>query len=167
MNTHWKEEELIPYLDGRLDEENRQPLEAHLRECAPCRAQLAETRALLGVLDEWNAAEASPGFEAVLRSRLAAEKLAPARWFSLRPAYAAAFVLVVVLAVGISLWQPESPEIVRTPASTPPGTPGATLQTAEDEELAVMENRVLLENYELLEEFDVLFEPLSNGEKKL
>ena len=33
---------LSPYLDGELDDRSRQRLEAHLRECAACRAVLEE-----------------------------------------------------------------------------------------------------------------------------
>ena len=173
MNSHWREEELIPYLDGRLSAAERARLDQHLAGCAACRAQLDETRALMGVLEEWKAVEPSAGFDAALRARMEAEKSRSAGWFALRPAYAAAAVFALLLVVGLSLVQWGSSPSVPPSATLEPSPPVQVAQTpaapasGEEGDLTVLDNRVLLENYELLEEFDVLFEPLSNGEKKL
>ncbi len=172
MNTHWREEELIPYLDGRLSATERARLDQHLAGCAPCRAQLEESRALMGVLEEWKAVEPSAGFDAALRTRLEQEKSRRAAWFALRPAYAAALVFALLLVIGLSLLQP-GPTPSVSPAGGPELSPPAQVAqvpptaSSEEEDMAVLENRVLLENYDLLEEFDILFEPLANGEEKL
>ena len=172
MNMHWREEELIPYLDGRLSAAERARLDEHLAGCASCRAQFEETRALMGVLEEWKAVEPSPTFDAALRTRLEQEKSRRAGWFALRPAYAAAALLALLVVIGLSLLQP-GPTSSVSPTGGPELSPPAQVTQAlpaassEEEDLAVLENPVLLENYELLEEFDVLFEPLANGEEKL
>jgi len=170
MNTHWREEDMIPYLDGRLSAAERARLDQHLAGCAPCRAQLEETRVLMGVLEEWKAVEPSAGFDAALRTRMEAEKSRPAGWFVLRPAYAAALVFALLVVAGLILMQPGAPPEM-TPSQTAQSPAPAQVAQApaltEEEDLAVLENRVLLENYELLEEFDILFEPLANEEKKL
>lgn len=163
MSTHWREEDLIPYLDGRLSPVERARLEEHLAACVACRDQVEETRALLGVLEEWKAVEPSPSFDAALRARLAEEKTRGKSWFVLRPAYAAALTLAVVVAVGLSLWQPGPPESGSPQRVSPQVAQSPSIP--EGDEPVV--DTVLLEDYELLEEFDVLFEPMSNGEKKL
>jgi len=72
MSKHLKEAEIIPYLDARLSDAERQRLDRHLADCSACRMQMAEFRALLGVLEEWKAVEPSPAFDAAVRERLRA-----------------------------------------------------------------------------------------------
>lgn len=175
MSPHFREEEFIPYLDGRLPGPERARLDEHLAGCADCRAHLDEFRALVGVLGEWRAADPSVGFDAALRARLAVEKAAGTGWPILRPAYAAIGIMALLVVVGVGRWLLTPPETspgqqaaqtgVVAVAPSAPETPPAVLPNSD--ELVVLDNQVLLENYELLEEFDVLFEPLNEEEKKL
>lgn len=183
MTKHLRNEELIPYLDGRLAAAKRVRLDLHLAACAACRARLEEFRGLLSLLGEWKAVEPSPGFDAALRAQIgqvreAAERARQASWFGLRPAFGAALAVAVLLAGAVGLWQLMPPASVAPPevAQTAPPETGPVPETIEpalppatetEEDLAVLDNPVLLENYELLEEFDVLFELLPKEEEKL
>lgn len=177
MSKHWQEEEFIPYLDGRVSQAERTQLEEHLAACTVCRAQLEDLRAVLGVLGEWKAVEPSPGFDAVLRTRLSHERVPRLGWLGLRPAYLVALALAVLAVVSIALWQsappetPPPPRVAQTapprPVAPPPAiTPPPSPPTSEDD-LAVLDTPVLMDDYELLEQFDILFEPLPKEEKKL
>ncbi|MFQ5778328.1 MAG: anti-sigma factor family protein [Terriglobia bacterium] len=177
MNEHFREEDVVSYLDGRLSPDERTRVDQHLTGCIACRERLGELRSLLEVLGEWKPVEPSPGFDAALRARLADEAVAPLGWTWLRPAYAGALAVAVLAAVAFSLWQlsppetPAPPELVRqaTPETGPPAPviELPPLQPVETDELTVLDNPVLLENYELLEKFDALFEPLSEDEEEL
>jgi anti-sigma factor RsiW len=181
MSEHLREEELVPYLDGRLDESDRRRLEAHAAACADCRARVEETRALFRVLGEWKAEEPSPAFDAAVRARLEAEEAEGAGWFWLRPVYAGALAAVLLMAAVWVLWRPVTTEApgeappqvaeVKPPVERAPAPPAPVEQTPEPapagDDLAALDNPVLLEHYELLEGFDALFEPLAKEEKKL
>lgn len=178
MREHLREEEFIPYLDGRVSEAERRRLDDHLAACADCRTHLYELRALMGVLADWTAAEPSAGFDAALRARFAEEANRPQPWYAVRPAYAVALAAAVVAALGLTLWQPAPPEAnppsvaqTQPPVTVAPApaplTQATPAQPAVSDDLAVLENPVLLENYELLDEFDVLFEPLAEEKKSL
>lgn len=174
MSRHLREEEFIPYLDGRLSEAERARLDEHLAACADCRVHLDELRAVQGVLGEWKAVQPSSGFDAILRARLAEETPRPEPWYAVRPAYAAALGVAVAAAVGIVLWQPAPPEVAPPPVAQtqppvvtqPPTIETPSLPNGGSDELAVLDNPTLLENYELLEEFDVLFEPTAQEEEE-
>ncbi len=171
MSKHLKEAEIIPYLDARLSDAERQRLDRHLADCPVCRTQMAEFRALLGVLEEWKAVEPSPAFDAAVRERLRAqpEPLHRWAWLRLRPAWGAVLVVLVVVAIG--LWQLTSPVPPQEQGSAPeraqvvPDTAPETA-SAEGDSLELLDDPVLLENYELLAEFDVLFEPVQADKKK-
>ena len=93
-------------LDGELDAARRQLLEAHLADCAQCRAFAAELAGLDGSLDLLSAPEPPEGFTGRVLSELGNEQpvaAAAGGWHEfLRPAplglSAAAFVLGVLLA---------------------------------------------------------------------
>ena len=175
MSTHLREEEYIPYLDQRLEAPERTRVDNHLAACDVCRTRLDEMRSLMGVLDEWKAAETSPSFDATLRARLEEEKSRRTGWFVFRPAYAVALAAVVLLALALTFWpagvpETDAPEVVQTAPATQEVAQGPAdvkvpelFAVGESEDLAALE---VLENYELLDQFDILFEPL-NGEEKL
>ena len=164
MSQHLREEEFVLYLDGRVNPAEQSRLDDHLAACADCCIRLDELRALMGVLGEWKAVEPSPGFSPALRARLDEETRHRERWAGLRPAYAAALGVAVLVAVTVGLWQ-WAPSEVGTP---PQGSEtAAVLPSVERDSLTVLDNPVLMENYELLEQFDILFEPAGKEEEKL
>jgi anti-sigma factor RsiW len=184
MTNHLRDHEFIPYADGRLAEAERRRLETHLGACANCRERLEELRGVLGVLNEWKAAEPSPAFDARLRARLAEEPETTASFDWLRPAYGGALaVAVLVLAAALlDRWAPigEAPtppvaQVQPTP-TVPPARPQTTapaqpktptVTTDANDTLAVLENPAVLDNFEMIEQFDALFEAQQKEAKKL
>lgn len=57
MMTHLTDEQLNEYLDGVLAGAEKTAVEAHLRQCASCRAQLQELQIVFAALDEVAAVE--------------------------------------------------------------------------------------------------------------
>jgi len=117
--SHVDEGTLHAYLDGELPSGERAALESHLAQCASCRAQLAEERALLeratALLGSTRPAErAVPPFEQVRR--------APRRPWHLRTGFAWAASLV--LAVGFGYYLAGTLQ----PASQPEVQPVAMIQ---------------------------------------
>lgn len=92
---------------GQLDAAEAAALEAHLRDCAECRAAAEAQRALWGALDEWRAAPVSEDFDARLYARIAAEEAEPwwrrileaLRPFSWKPAISVAAACAAILAI--------------------------------------------------------------------
>lgn len=177
MSEHWREEEFQTYLDARGSATERARLDAHLAVCPDCRRQLEELQALRSVLEEWKPVAVSPAFDARLRARLVQERLAEGQpwwrgWFGVRPAYAAAITLAILLAVGVALWLPTPPDVFKpapvkpSPSQLPPEVQVPPPPSAEGEDLAVLDDPVLMENYDLLEEFDILFDPLEKEKGK-
>jgi anti-sigma factor RsiW len=101
---------------------------AHVEGCDRCRAELAELRATMALLDTWKGPEPSPYFLTRLAARLDEEREAePAGWFArlrarlvygprthVRPLAAMALTLVLLIGggtyLGITDWdQPPSP----------------------------------------------------------
>ena len=56
-------------------------LRTHVEECAECRQELAELRATMNVLDDWEAPAPNPYFDARLFARLREEQQAPPAGF--------------------------------------------------------------------------------------
>jgi hypothetical protein len=55
----------------------------HVAECSACRAQVAELRATMNLLDEWKAPEPSPYFMTRMQARMREEReAAPAGWLA-------------------------------------------------------------------------------------
>ena len=56
---------------------------SHVAECEACRAQVAELRATMNLLDEWKAPEPSPYFMTRMQARMREERnAAPAGWLT-------------------------------------------------------------------------------------
>ena len=108
---------------GELPADVRQAVQAHLAECAACRAALAEVDALAGVLASGQTPPVPPGFAArvmaAARQWQEAQPLAVwnlLRWWRLTsvPMHAAAAaVLIVGLAVGLALGWTSTPSTAR------------------------------------------------------
>ncbi len=100
---------------GELPKELRQTVQDHVFECDACRADLAETDSLAGVLAAAQTPSIPPGFTArllaIARQRLTTEQIEPwnlVRWWRLTsvPMHAAAAaVMIIGLAVGLLMGQ--------------------------------------------------------------
>jgi anti-sigma factor RsiW len=62
MNCRSVRNQLSPHVDGRLPMAAAHQVEAHLERCAPCRAELADLRALKMLLAGAAPPQAPPGF---------------------------------------------------------------------------------------------------------
>lgn len=132
--------QLIAYLDRRANSADRLEVEAHLAGCSACHARAEEFRKLWGALDEAPLVEPSPGFDARLRQRIAAEP--GPRWFRwLVPQPRLAFSLALLLA--LSAW------MVRMPAPA---------MHNGDADFEAVKDLGVLENYDVLSKFDALSE---------
>jgi hypothetical protein len=102
---------------------------AHVEECDACRSELAELRATMALMDEWEGPEPSPYFVSRLTARFREEReAAPAGWLEklrarftygphtrMRPIAAMALTIVLLLGggayLGITNWEqpPQAP----------------------------------------------------------
>lgn len=95
------EELLAGYVDGSLDQDERQIVERHLASCERCRHELALARAAVGALAEVPQVEAPAGVASrALREASQAAGQGSPRWYRFAPIAAAAAVLLV-LAIAI------------------------------------------------------------------
>jgi len=105
--------------DLLLDPQSVKPaVRQHFDGCAACRAEVAELRAAMGVLDTWTAPEPSPYFHTRLQAKLRAAKEAQPEgfWESLRSRFlfstnlqmrtvgAAAFAVLLAIGGGSALY---------------------------------------------------------------
>ncbi|HEY7337346.1 MAG TPA: zf-HC2 domain-containing protein [Bryobacteraceae bacterium] len=108
---------LMDYCAGKLDGTRSAELEAHIEECFSCKEAVDGQRRLWETLDAWKPVEVSPGFDATLYSRIAAEAERPwwrrALWKPLIPVAAAG-----VLALALVRMPPSPPAPVKTPVAS-------------------------------------------------
>lgn len=144
MNCEQMDTRLVAYMDGRATAVERAEVEAHLAGCAGCRARVEEFRRLWSVLDEAPGLEVSPGFDARLRQRIAAE---PQRsWLGgliPQPRLALAMSLLLALAA----WMTTFP---------PPGN--KVSEVAQEEEFKMIKELPVLEDLDVLTGFEALSE---------
>lgn len=139
--------ELIAYLDRRSNSAERQEVENHLAGCAACRTRAEEYRKIWAVLEEVPVLEPSPGFDARVRQRVAAEP--SPEWFGwLVPQPRLAFTLVLLVVLGV--W------FARLPQDNSASS-GISAQV-EPEQFQVIKDLGVLENYDVLSKFDALSE---------
>lgn len=139
------EQQILPYVDGRLKPSEIRDVDAHLESCAACRLRVSEFRAVSGLLDELPQIEPSGAFDARVRARVAAEPVKQSWWSvfmpSPRAAFAASFLLLATIWVGTHSNNPMNLQNV----------PSA--QAAIDpNDLPVLENYDILANFEPLED---------------
>ena len=106
MTDHAWLDAAAPYALGALSAEERAAFEAHLADCAICRAEVQALREVSGLLAH-AAAAATPApalRERILREARAVRPLA-ARGRSLRPWIAAAASLALAVAAGLGYWR--------------------------------------------------------------
>jgi len=145
-------EQMLDALQGTAAAE----LEEHVGACGACAQEFAALKQTSALLEEWPAPEVSPYFASRLRARLREQAAAPAGvWAWLRkPALAAAFVLLVVLGIGLldlgtpRTEAPQVPVAVRTQPQADTGSAVADLQTLD-------QNQELYANFDLLDELPV------------
>jgi anti-sigma factor RsiW len=145
MSCSRMEQQILPYVDGRLKPSEIRDVDAHLASCAACRLRVSEFRAVSGLLDELPQIEPSGAFDARVRARVAAEPVKQSWWSvfmpSPRAAFAASFLLLASIWVGTHSNNPMNLQNV----------PSA--QAAIDpNDLPVLENYDILANFEPLED---------------
>jgi anti-sigma factor RsiW len=149
--------ELIAYLDRRMDSAERREVEEHLAGCASCRKRAEEFRAISSLMDEMPVIEPSLGFDARIRQRVAAEP--QRKWFSWlvpQPRLALAAVLLIALTV----W------IAKLPSNNP-ATPAPTATTASsDQDFNAIKDLGVLENYDVVTKMDALSELVPAAEQQ-
>jgi anti-sigma factor RsiW len=124
MHCENVEEQLNRFVAGDLPVADRQAVQAHMAECAACRAKLAEIDALAGVVAGTPTPLIPSGFAsgvmAAVRRRQDAQPVAAwdlLRWWRLTSApmhAAAAAVLIVGLSVGLLLGWTSAPQTAPT-----------------------------------------------------
>src|SRR6266851_7749825 len=104
MSCTRMENRIVPYVDGRMKENERAQVEKHLAACPACRLRVNEFRAVSGLLDELPQIEPSAAFDARVRARVAAEPVKQSWWAvfapSPRAALAASMLLLATIWVG-------------------------------------------------------------------
>jgi len=125
------------------------PIQEHLRACAPCAAQFEELRQTMVLMDEWEAPEPSVYFDTRLQARLreqkAMETVRGPGWFGWLPRPAMAMAGALLLAVGVGIWQfgahgsgtgdlaVGAPTVVQSSATAERGTAVGDLQTLDND----------------------------------
>lgn len=141
--------ELIAYLDHRMDSAERHEVEEHLAGCEACRARTNEFRRVWKVMDEVPFIEPSLGFDARIRQRVAAE---PRRtwfhWMVPQPRLALAAVLLIALTV----W------IAKLPSSHTGTTASNATTASSEQDFNAIKDLGVLENYDVVTKMDALSE---------
>ncbi len=125
--------------------------EAHLRECAGCREQLAGLRATMFAMDEWGAPEPSPYFDTRLQARLREEREKQRdpegifAWLR-RPAFAGAGIAALVIGASLTMFHGRQDT----------GNPGAPQAIPAASGSAVGDLQYLDSHADLLTDFDLL-----------
>jgi Domain of unknown function (DUF4349)/Putative zinc-finger len=74
---------LSPYIDDRVEPEDRERIASHLAGCEACRADLATLQEVVGLLHSVPPVPAPEGLRAAIRSRVAQDRRVPAgRWIA-------------------------------------------------------------------------------------
>lgn len=173
LTRHLREEDIVPYLEGKLPASRRADLEGHLKGCGDCRAHLAELRSVMAEMDEWVVSEPPEtlvSFDAAVRTRVAAEGDAGfgwlAGWMQPRPAWGLALGVFVLGVAG--LWM--LPRDTVTPAFDGIAVIEADVDAifqAPGDDGVVADDGLWMADYELIQEFDALFEDGENGNSRL
>jgi anti-sigma factor RsiW len=166
MNCRQLEEQAIAYLDGKLPRSEADAVRGHLATCAGCSERLRGFSDVSSLLDGWEGMQPSASFNRRLHQRIMAEAAPSAGWLQrfsgwlqpasfAKPAFAGALLGMMVIAVALARFIPES----QTPIASN-RTIGPTLTTAFEgnDELALYQDLPVLENLELLSNFEVLQE---------
>jgi len=146
MKCEQVSDELIAYLDRRMDSAERREVEEHLAGCAACRARAEEFRSISSVMDEMPAIEPSLGFDARIRERVAAEP--QRRWFTWmvpQPRLALAAVLLIALTVWVEKLPPSNPATL---------APTTNVAATSEQDFNAIKDLGVLENYDVVTKMD-------------
>lgn len=138
---------ILPYIDGRLQENGRAELERHVARCLSCRLRLKEFSVVAGLLDQLPVIEPSPGFDVRVRALTAGEPAKRSWWRFVKVSPRAAFAASILLLFTLWLGFYQRP---RTPA-----LPWSDPQIADEQmmqDLPVLEDHDFLSNFEPLKE---------------
>jgi anti-sigma factor RsiW len=149
MKCEKASEELISYLDGKLDQSERSEVQEHLAGCAACRARAEEFRGVWSVMDEFPAIEPSFEFDARVRQGVAEE---PRRSWSAWFVPQARLALAAVLLIALTVW------VAKRPASNPSSPPLPGAAAANEQDFNAIRNLGVLENYDVVTKMDALSE---------
>jgi anti-sigma factor RsiW len=149
MNCERFRDQMLDALQGTASAE----MEEHVRACGACAQELEKLKKTSALLDQWPAPEVSPYFDSRLRARLREQAAAPVGWWTWlrKPALAAAFVLLVVLGIGLLDLSKPRTEVLQGPVALRP-------QPKADPGTAVADLQTLDQNQDLYAEFDLLDE---------
>ena len=143
MSCNRMENQILPYVDGRLKASEMREVETHLKTCAACLLRVNEFRALSGLLDELPQIEPSGAFDARVRARVAAEPVKQSWWSVFAPSPRVAFAAsMLVLA---TVWFGSRPNESLAPPSA-----------GVEQEAQVVSDLPVLENMDVLSNFDAL-----------
>ncbi len=136
MSCNRMENRILPYVNGRLKENERGEVETHLESCAACRLRVNEFRAVTGLLDELPVIEPSAAFDMRVHARVAAEPVKQSWWGWFAPSPRVAFAASLLVAATIWL-------------GSVPSDPRPMIA---QEDIPVLENYDVLSNFEPLTE---------------
>jgi anti-sigma factor RsiW len=134
MSCSRMENQILPYVDGRLKEGERLEMEKHLAACTACQLRVNEFRAVTGLLDELPVIQPSEAFDLRVHARVAAEPVKQSWWASFMPAPRVALAASMLLLATVWI-----------------GTRSNPVPIAQDD-------IPVLENYDVLANFDPLTE---------
>jgi Putative zinc-finger len=172
-------EKLFLFSHGMLGPEEADRLRRHVAGCGECGRAAEEYRRLDTALDDWNAAEPSPWFDAKVRARVAASENGKSGFFGfgrLR-ALAAGVAAVVLIMVAVVVFNHHQVAEINQPADSQQQSVAISAQPQPsekiealkrplpaDEQLKMDENLSVLEDYEVVANFDALSElPQANS----
>jgi anti-sigma factor RsiW len=145
MNCARMESRIIPYVDGRLKENERLEMEKHLAVCGACQLRVNQFRAVSGFLDELPEIEPSAAFDVRVRARVAAEPVKQSWWAWFTPSPRVALVASMLLLA--TVW------IGYKDAGPAPQLPWAN-QTEADK--AMIQEMPVLDDQDVISNFDPL-----------
>ena len=146
MNCSRMENQILPYIDGRLKPGDIRDVEAHLEGCAACKLRVSEFRAVSGLLEELPQIEPSGAFDARVRARVAAEPVKQSWWSVFMPSPRAAFAAAMLMLATVWLG---THNLNRTDLAN---NTAVQVQGIDPNDLPVLENYDVLANFEPLED---------------
>ncbi len=139
MSCTRMENRIVPYVDGRMKENERAQVEKHLAACPACRLRVNEFRAVTGLLDELPQIEPSAAFDARVRARVAAEPVKQSWWAWL--AVSPRVALAASMLIAATAWIASRPAI---------------MNLADTDDPQIQQDLPVLENYDVISSFEPL-----------